>query len=130
MAVCDIGSGLSMFPRGCAALGFQRVVMVDDFSGPGCDVDVLNLHRKYGAIVASRDVLKAGITDLGRFDVIASFDSLEHWHASPKALFREVMGAMNPGRPLLSGSAELREYAEAPHRSIRVRKVELDDRLV
>src|SRR6266853_7010469 len=32
LAICDIGGGLSMFSVGCAAAGFGRSVLVDDFN--------------------------------------------------------------------------------------------------
>jgi SAM-dependent methyltransferase len=37
-------------------------------------------------------------------DVFTSFDSMEHWHASPKALFRQCRRALRPGGLFLLGA--------------------------
>lgn len=45
-----------------------------------------------------RNVLEEGVADIaGTFDVITTFDSMEHWHHSPKKLFRQVMDKLKPG---------------------------------
>jgi SAM-dependent methyltransferase len=97
--VCDIGGGLGMFTIGCALLGFRRSVLVDDFNDPGyhrVGLSVLDIHRQHGVEVVACDVLKEGITDLGEFDVITSFDSMEHWPNSPKALLAQVRQKLKP----------------------------------
>ena len=38
-----------------------------------------------------------GIADLPEFDAITCFDSMEHWHASPKALFHQAVAKLKPG---------------------------------
>ena len=39
-----------------------------------------------------RDVVEKGIDDIvGAFDIITTFDSMEHWHHSPKRLFHDVL---------------------------------------
>jgi SAM-dependent methyltransferase len=99
--VCDIGGGVGLFSVGCAALGVKRSVLIDDFNdainhqiGP----TILDIHRSYGVEVASRDVITTGILDIdGSFDAITSFDSMEHWHNSPKALFAQVVAKLKPG---------------------------------
>jgi len=97
----DLGGGIGLFSVGCAAAGFKQVVLVDDFQDQINHQQgeaIFSLHRKYGVEVISRDVVSVGIADLGgRFDVITSFDSMEHWHHSPKRLFHEVVEALNPG---------------------------------
>jgi 2-polyprenyl-3-methyl-5-hydroxy-6-metoxy-1,4-benzoquinol methylase len=105
--VCDIGGGVGLFSVGCAALGVKRSVLIDDFNdainhqmGP----TILDLHRSYGVEVASRDVIAAGILDIdGSFDAITSFDSMEHWHNSPKALFTQVVAKLKPGGRFILG---------------------------
>jgi SAM-dependent methyltransferase len=90
-----------MFSIGCAVAGFGRVVLVDDFSddinlkvGDG----VLQLHRSYGVEIASRDIVKCGMEGLpDSLDVVTCFDSMEHWHHSPKSLFHEVYDRLTPG---------------------------------
>ena len=77
------------------------MVLIDDFQdhiNKRQGETVFSLHRKYGVEVVSRDIVSAGIADLGeKFDVVTSFDSMEHWHHSPKKLFSHVMEALNPG---------------------------------
>ncbi len=99
-AICDIGGGLSMFSVGCAAAGFRRSVLVDDFNDSfnhRSGNAALSLHRKYNVEVFSRDVVRDGLRDIeGHFDVITTFDSMEHWHNSPKRLFRDIVGKLKP----------------------------------
>ncbi len=92
VSVCDIGGGVGLFSIGCAALG-MKVLVIDDFeehrwywNDGGAD-----LHRKYGVSVICRDVLKMGVSDIDEhFDIVTAFDTMEHWHHSPKALFRQI----------------------------------------
>src|SRR5258708_20874079 len=59
-AICDIGGGLSMFSVGCAAAGFRRSVLVDDFNDSfnhRAGNAALSLHRKYNVEVFSRDMV-------------------------------------------------------------------------
>lgn len=100
LSICDIGGGIGLFSLGCAALGFKRVVLIDDFSDPvnhAIGNSVLDLHKSHSVEIFSRDVIEKGIKDIsGTFDVITSFDSMEHWHNSPKKLFHEVFDKLNP----------------------------------
>jgi SAM-dependent methyltransferase len=99
--ICDVGGGIGLFSVGCAAAGFGRVILVDDFSdqiNQTVGESILAIHRSYGVRVVSRDVVAQGVGDLNeRLDVVTSFDSMEHWHRSPKQLFRELLSAMNAG---------------------------------
>lgn len=101
LEICDLGGGVGMFSIGCAAIGLKRVVLVDDFDDPvnhRIGASILDLHRSLGVEVDSRDVIEKGIQDLdGSFDIITTFDSMEHWHHSPKNLFHEVVNKLNPG---------------------------------
>ena len=107
LSICDLGGGIGLFSVGCAALGVKRSVLVDDFNdsvnhrvGPA----VLDLHRSMGVEIHSRDVVSAGIADLdGMFDVITTFESMEHWHNSPKKLFADVMRKLRPGGAFVLG---------------------------
>jgi len=100
MAICDIGGGVGLFSVGCAAFGFKRTVLVDDFNDSinhQLGTSILDLHRNHGVEVISRDVVAEGIRDIeGQFDVITSFDSVEHWHNSPKKVFAEVVEKLKP----------------------------------
>ena len=107
LMICDLGGGIGLFSAGCAALGMKRVVLVDDFDdsinhkvGPS----ILDLHRRLGVEVIARDVVEKGIRDIpGYFDIITTFDSMEHWHHSPKRLFHEVIEKLNPGGVFVLG---------------------------
>jgi len=101
LSICDIGGGIGLFSLGCATLGFKRVLLIDDFNDPvnqKVGDSIFSLHRKYGVSIVSRDVISTRICDSCRgFDVVTTFDSMEHWHHSPKKLFKEVMSGLKPG---------------------------------
>jgi 2-polyprenyl-3-methyl-5-hydroxy-6-metoxy-1,4-benzoquinol methylase len=107
LTICDIGGGMGLFSVGCAALGFRKVILVDDFrdrtnqiAGDG----VLNLHRSKGVEIHCRDIIEKRMTGLPeQLDIVTSFDSMEHWHHSPKALFRDVFHRLAPGGGFLLG---------------------------
>jgi SAM-dependent methyltransferase len=106
-SIADIGGGLGLFSLGCAAIG-MRTVLVDDFRDPGnikIARETLALHRRRGVEVKERDVIAEGV-DLApdSFDVITSFDSIEHWHHSPKALLHALVRALKPGGRLVIGA--------------------------
>jgi SAM-dependent methyltransferase len=93
ISICDIGGGIGLFSVGCAALG-MNVLLVDDFADPvnrRVGDSAFVVHKKYGVRILSRNVITDGIADVSeQFDVVTSFDSMEHWHNSPKRLFRQV----------------------------------------
>ena len=99
--VADLGGGTSLFSAGCAAVG-MKVTLIDDFQDEGYKSDAvsksLSIHRELGVSVISRNVVEQGI-DLPRdtFDAITTFDSMEHWHHSPKKLFHQVVDSLRPG---------------------------------
>ena len=101
LELCDIGGGIGLFSVGCAACGVKRMVLVDDFDDPvnsQVGGSILDLHRRHGVEVVTRNVVDAGIDDIaGSFDVISSFGSMEHWHHSPKRLFHDIVGKLRPG---------------------------------
>jgi len=107
LELCDLGGGIGLFSVGCAALGMKRVVLVDDFDDPinhKVGASILDLHRNLGVEVVSRDVIDEGIRDIpGYFDIITTFDSMEHWHHSPKRLFHEVIEKLNSGGVFVLG---------------------------
>jgi 2-polyprenyl-3-methyl-5-hydroxy-6-metoxy-1,4-benzoquinol methylase len=101
-SVCDIGGGWGTFSLGCAAVGLQSV-LIDDFGDHGfgqrSDVEAMRrIYDEHGVDVRSHDVLAPDFT-LGEsvFDAITSFDSMEHWHRSPRRLFRTLLRALKPG---------------------------------
>ncbi len=99
-SVCDIGGGWGMFSAACAAVG-MRSILIDDFKDRGFFNDEdprQRLPTDYRCEVISRDVVREGIAfPAASLDVVTCFDSMEHWHASPKALFAQVVTVLRPG---------------------------------
>jgi SAM-dependent methyltransferase len=100
--VVDVGGGWGTFSLGCATAGMKAAV-IDDFRDPGfLDAPTMSamraLHAALGVDVQARDVVAEGLglAD-GAADAICCFDSMEHWHASPKPLFRSIVRALRPG---------------------------------
>lgn len=108
LEICDLGGGIGLFSVGCAAYGLKRTVLVDDFNDAVNDrvgASILDLHRRLGVEIVSRNLIDNGIHDIeGQFDIITSFDSMEHWHHSPKRLFREVAEKLRPGGVCVLGA--------------------------
>jgi SAM-dependent methyltransferase len=84
------------------------VILVDDFEdnvnlriGDG----IFELHERYMITVIRRDVVRDGLGDLAerKFDCITSFDSMEHWHRSPKKLFHQVSDSLEPNGVFVLG---------------------------
>jgi 2-polyprenyl-3-methyl-5-hydroxy-6-metoxy-1,4-benzoquinol methylase len=103
--LCDIGGATGLFPVVCAAIGFRHVVVIDDFNDPGerkrgVATSRFPLHEKYSVEAVTRDVLQ-GLDYIEKFDVITSFDVLEHLHHSPKRLLHDAMRALRPGGTLI-----------------------------
>jgi len=100
ITLADIGGGIGLYSVGCAALGLHAI-LVDDFQDennrPVVD-EVLQLHKSKGVEIVSQDVvhqpLKLAENSL---DVITCFDSMEHWHHSPKKLFHDLARILKPG---------------------------------
>ena len=107
LEICDLGGGVGLFSVGCAAYGMRRTVLVDDFDDSvnhRAGVSILEFHRNLGVEVISRDVVQRGIRDIaGTFDIITTFDSMEHWHNSPKRLFHDVVEKLTPGGVFVLG---------------------------
>ncbi|MFA5983469.1 MAG: methyltransferase domain-containing protein [Methylococcaceae bacterium] len=107
VSICDLGGGVGLFSSGCAAYGLNRTVLVDDFDDSinhKTGDAILDIHRKLGVEIISRDVVEKGISDItGNFDIITTFDSMEHWHHSPKKLFHEIVEKLNPGGAFVLG---------------------------
>lgn len=98
--IVDVGGGIGLFTPGCAALG-MATTLVDDFGDTvnlsDSGTSALALHRDLGVIIESRDVM-AGLTfPADHFDAITCFESMEHWHHSPKKLFHDLIKSLKPG---------------------------------
>lgn len=107
LEICDIGGGVGLFSVGCAAVGMKRAVLVDDFDDSvnhRFGNSVFRLHESLGVQVVTRDAVKQSISDVpGMFDVVTTFDSMEHWHDSPKQLFQDIVAKLKPGGAFVLG---------------------------
>lgn len=104
--VCDVGGGWGLLACVFARLGYKSVLM-DDFLDAGFfnGMDARkNMPLAHGVDVVSRDVVQHG---MGRpdnsLDAITAFDTLEHWHASPKRMLADAIRALKPGGWLVIG---------------------------
>lgn len=102
----DLGAGLSIFGPMVRKLGMQ-VTLVDDFGGGGGvlhgqrpeEIKVLELFREQlGIQIITQNFVEEPLTlPSASVDAITCFHSLEHWHNSPKRLFREITRILRPG---------------------------------
>jgi SAM-dependent methyltransferase len=102
----DLGAGLSIFGPLVRKLGME-VTLVDDFGGGGGvlygqrpeEIKVLDLFReRLGIKIITENFVEQPIPlPDASVDVITCFHSLEHWHNSPKRLFREIHRILRPG---------------------------------
>jgi SAM-dependent methyltransferase len=107
--ICDIGGGLGLFAQSCGAIGFQQIFMVDDLGDQahreaGTTIDPL--FQKYRVSVISRDVILSGVRPAipeASVDIFTCFESMEHWHHSPKKLFSQLMECLKPGGVFVLG---------------------------
>ena len=104
--VCDLGGGIGLFSVACAAVGLDSTLL-DDFNDPvnaAWPNGGLPVHHKYGVTVRNGSVLADDLAfPPESFDAVTSFDSMEHWHHSPKRLFRRVVTWLKPGGFLTLG---------------------------
>ncbi len=106
----DLGCGTAAFGPVARALGME-VTVADDFAGGGgVDSHALEAtHRlidgwknNLGMRVIQCDLLSQPLPlDSASVDVVTSINSLEHWHHSPKRLFREIARVLRPRGSLL-----------------------------
>jgi SAM-dependent methyltransferase len=105
-SICDLGGGTGFFAIVCAALGMKAAI-VDDFNDRGNQTHgqgPKHLHKRYDVRVISQDLIMGLLPfEEASFDVITSFDSMEHWHHSPKRLFQEVMRVLKPSGRFILG---------------------------
>jgi SAM-dependent methyltransferase len=113
--VCDIGGGWGIFACALAKIGY-RAILIDDFGDRGFFVPEdlrFKMQRDHDIEVLSRDVIREGVPfPPETIDVFTTFDTMEHWHNSPKKLFRQLVVALKPGGHLIIGvpnSANLRK---------------------
>jgi SAM-dependent methyltransferase len=105
-SLVDLGAGLSVFGPMCRAYGME-VTLVDDFGGgggveyedPGSAQPVLDaFERESGLKIIRENFLERPLPlPDASIDAVTSFHSLEHWHNSPRRLFREIVRILKPG---------------------------------
>ncbi len=102
--LADLGGGVGLFAPSCAALGMQTW-LVDDFGDPvsrSVNLDDIGVHRALGVRVVETPISRWGEAFGDEsLDVVTCFDSLEHWHHSPRPVFAEAYRALKPGGILL-----------------------------
>ncbi|MDB6123744.1 MAG: putative S-adenosylmethionine-dependent methyltransferase [Pedosphaera sp.] len=101
----DLGAGLSIFGPMVRKLGMD-VTLIDDFGGGGGvlygqrpeEIKVLKLFQgQLGIKIITKNFVEEPIPlPDASVDVITCFHSLEHWHNSPKRLFREIYRILRP----------------------------------
>ncbi len=105
--VCDLGGGWGLVLATLRRLGYDAI-LVDDFADPGAEVQAdacADMAPAEGVRTIRADV----VHDILPFadesiDAFISFDSIEHWHASPRAMFARAMAQLRPGGLVIIGA--------------------------
>lgn len=103
----DLGGGLSAVPLVLRRLG-MHVTVVDAYKAPYYNSPESN-ELKEIFTKESIDLVEAVLPNYiipfseESLDVVTSFDSMEHWHHSPKALFEKSVSALVPGGKFILG---------------------------
>lgn len=103
ITICDVGGSISLFSVGCAVLG-MRAIVVDKFvtRWPVRERIFSTVHQRHGVEIIQCDVVAEPLSlPAASLDVAASFDSIEHWHGSPKPVLHALKAALKPHGMLL-----------------------------
>ena len=104
--ICDVGAGWGAFACTVKGMGY-RSTMIDDFRDRGFYSEAdsrYKMQQHFGVDIVSRDVVADGLGMAeNSLDVVTCFDSMEHWHNSPKKVFHEIVRALKPGGRFVLG---------------------------
>lgn len=105
--VVDIGGGYSPLALLLARRG-ARVTIVDEYTHPYFrdHGDHRQFFEEAGVRLVQHDAVGGGKLPFeeDEFDAVVSFDSLEHWHHSPRNLFAELRRVLAPGARVALGA--------------------------
>lgn len=103
--VMDVGGGIGAFCLALALAGYQ-VTLVDDLCDPVNQqhpLDGMGMHEIAGVEVRAIDASGIGFDPEPGWAVMTTFDSIEHWHRSPKRALHRMVDALDPGGHLVVG---------------------------
>lgn len=103
--VMDVGGGVGAFCPALALAGY-RVTLVDDLRDPfnhEHPIDSMNVHDLAGVEVRAIDASADSFDPEPGWAVITTFDSIEHWHRSPKRALHRMVDSLAPGGHLVVG---------------------------
>jgi SAM-dependent methyltransferase len=112
--VVDLGGGWGAFSCACSAIGY-RAVLVDDYGDPGHQANDIRhqMPADFNVQTVRRDFIKEGIDfEPESVDAFTSFDSIEHWHHSPRKLFHQMMESLRPGGLFFIGGPNCNDFAK------------------
>lgn len=99
-SVVDLGGGIGLFPIVCAAQGMQTW-LVDDFADPVNEthsIESMGIHHGFTIGVIETEVAYwGGHFEADSVDIITCFESMEHWHGSPRSVLLQAMRVLRPG---------------------------------
>lgn len=96
--ICDVGGGVGLFSVAAVESG-MRVTVIDDFGDhPETIGAAIGALQRRGIAIISDDPLAHGFPfGPETLDVVTCFASMEHWHQSPKKLFRQIHDSLRHG---------------------------------
>lgn len=96
--VADIGGGIGLMSPGMAALGYRSILLDDFLDSVNQRFSVENLGVHKNVRIISTDATRAiDAFEPDSLDGVTSFESVEHWHNSPRPVFHALMRALKPG---------------------------------
>lgn len=148
-SVLDVGGGIGAFAPAVALAGY-RMTLVDDFGDPvnaRHTVNSLSALTVDGLELVNVDASSEAFAPAAdSYDVVTSFDSIEHWHRSPKASLYKMKAALKPGGTMILAMpncvdlykritvpfgkgkwSSMQEWYEQPQFRSHVREPDLDD---